>query len=109
MSAKEARNFCLTSFPRGIYPENIWGISIKVGIGPGELLPGLYEYRRMDGGDKRVEASNCDLILNYDPYGSSFSRVELPYGESFTFRFFTYHEDVFFFTSCRGRFYRIGD
>ena len=72
---------------------------VRIGYGEGELLPGLYEYRR--AGDNRVENENCSIALNI-------SSAKLPYGEPFTFRFFTYHETVTFY-GCSGALYRIGD
>ncbi len=114
LSAKEADRHCLTRFPLGVLPESrILGdvvpgarISIKVGNGPEELLPGTYQYVQQSG-DKRVEAEDCLLILNSVIAGNP---VDMPYGEPFTFTFLTYHEDVSFHGfKCSGHFYRIGD
>ena len=104
VSAAEGADFCLTSFPLGISPSFLSFI-ITVGYGGGELLPGLYEYRRP--GDNRVEGRDCRLTLNRGSGNST--RIELPYGESFTFQFFTYHEEVYFWGTCKGYLYRIGD
>ena len=113
---------CLTSFPRGVLynrDQYTWygsssRFGLRVGYGGGEsspgrggeLLPGLYEYKRM--GDKRVEGSNCIIAHNVNEDGQ-YGEVELPYGESFTFQFFTYHNRVLFSGSCAGTLYRIGD
>ena len=118
LSADEARLHCLTTFPIGIlypiYPGYIYlgNIqSIRVGYESGDLLPGAYEYRRE--GDKRVESESCAIILNYGSSESSI--VELPYGETFTFEFFSYHGRVRFDgysdgrSGCDGRLYRIGN
>ena len=124
LPAGRAHRVCLTAFPLGFLPENDTMVrrwpnnKAKVGDGPGQLLPGLYEYRRP--GDKRVEAKRCELILGYDDsgYNKHGEIVELSYGEPFTIRLFTYHEKVVasgFFADtegtgdCSGRLYRIGD
>ena len=79
-------------------------------------MPGLYEYRRP--GDNRVEGTGCSISTNHTssaPYGN---KIEMTYGEPFTFSFFTYHEEVVFEPGrayqdaspyCRGYLYRIGD
>ena len=113
LSMWEARSYCLTSFPLGILSEWYNGASYQrnyyIGYEEEFLLPGLYEYRRV--GDKRVEGRGCEIVLNL--YGDNQSRVELPYGEPFTFRFFEYHVRVEFDDygddECKGNFYRIGD
>ena len=113
LSMWEARSYCLTSFPLGILSEWYNGASYQrnyyIGYEEEFLLPGLYEYRR--AGDKRVEGRGCEIVLNL--YGDNQSRVELPYGEPFTFRFFEYHVRVEFDDygddECKGNFYRIGD
>ena len=104
LTAEQGRRLCLTSFPLGVLSENSW--IDDVGYESGDLLPGLYEYRRP--GDNRVEASGCEIGLNFGTDNES--RIELPYGESFTFRFYTYHGTVTFDSFwCNGNFYRIGD
>ncbi len=117
LPARWAHSLCLTSFPVGVlYPDFYQSPhedGVKVGYGEGELLPGLYEYRR--AGDNRVEKRGCEIILNYGSRDSN--QVELPYGEPFTIQFFVYHETVLFESSnsftdqgpCRGVLYRIGD
>ena len=108
LTAKDAGELCLTAFPKGFYPE-VDGAWVRVGYGPGELLPGTYEYRR-EGGDKRVEAQGCSLILNDVSLDWEGDRVEMPYGEPFTIRLFTYHGNIYFVSwLCEGKFYRIGD
>ena len=112
LSAREAGGLCLTSFPRGVLAEqgnySYYSSSprygLTVGYGEGNLLPGLYEYRR--AGDDRVEAY-CAIYLN--TYSDNSSSVELPYGETFTFQFYEYHERISFSGSCNGALYRIGD
>ena len=108
LSAKRAAGLCLTNFPTGIlYEMNLNDRTRSIGDGPGELLPGLYEYRRQ--GDKRVEGDSCELVFNR--YSSDQLNVEMPYGESFTFQFYEYHGavDPSFGYGCYGFFYRIGD
>ena len=108
ISAEQGDRLCLTSFPRGISPSFLSYNVIKIGYGEGNLLPGLYEYRRP--GDNRVDGKGCSITLNYEERNES--EVPLPYGELFTFRFFTYHERVKFNWSspnCHGTLYRIGD
>ena len=114
LSAEQGNEFCLTSFPRGISPgfqSQGRGNEIKIGYGLGELLPGLYEYRRP--GDNRVENKSCTVTLNYESSQRG-DVINLPYGELFTFRFFTYHETVkfrsrYYNSRCGGYLYRIGD
>ena len=113
LSSRVAGDHCLTEFPIGIYPEpGGIGDPIKVGDGPGELLPGTYEYRR-EGGDKRVEAHGCAILLNYKPFSrQTFDEdgIKMPYGETYTIEIFTYHEAIFYDAyPCQGSFYRIGD
>ena len=104
ISAAEGANFCLTSFPKGISPSFL-SMVVTIGYGANDLLPGLYEYRRP--GDNRVERGDCQFVLNRGTNDSR--RVYLPYGELFTFSFFTYHEEVYFIGRCDGNLYRIGD
>ena len=115
LSAEEGNRFCLNSFPSGVSPSFVFN-TIRIGHGEGELLPGLYEYRRP--GDNRVEGTGCSISTNHTssaPYGN---KIEMTYGEPFTFSFFTYHEEVVFEPGrayqdaspyCRGYLYRIGD
>lgn len=110
LTAKEAEGLCLTAFPKGIYPDpgrlGGWG---KVGYGPGELLPGTYEYRQ-DSGDKRVEGGDCALLLNNSVSSFDGDEVEMSYGEPFMIKLFTYHGNIYFaYGWCIGNFYRIGD
>lgn len=108
LSAEQGARFCLTSFPKGVlYVGEYYGRNIhKIGYEPGELLPGLYEYRRP--GDNRVEGTRCVIVLNRD--GPNRKEIKLLYGEPFTFSFFTYHERIDSFgPGCRGALYRIGD
>ena len=107
LSAKQAAGLCLTNFPTGVlYEMHLNDRTRSIGDGPGELLPGLYEYRRQ--GDKRVEGNSCELVFNR--YSSDRLDVEMTYREPFTFQFYEYHgeveTDIGF---CRGFMYRIGD
>ena len=105
LSAKNAHSLCLTAFPLGILENNDIA---SVGHGPGQLLPGTYEYRRE--GDKRVPG-RCEIILNWNEDNQH--SVKLPYGEPFTFRFYQYHGkveyDAVWMDDCDDALYRIGD
>lgn len=70
-------------------------------------MPGTYEYRGREGVDKRVKGMCTPLIINRF---ADKMHIELPHGEPFTYRFFTYHGIVNFFAGggC-GALYRIGD
>ena len=72
-------------------------------------MPGLYEYRRP--GDDRVEYDACRITLNYGEDNAS--EIPLPYGQTFTINFYTYHGQLLFYDNsypgCGGRLYRIGD
>ena len=110
LSAEQGARFCLTAFPRGVlydlfHPSEPTA-GVRVGYGEEELLPGLYEYRRQ--GDNRVERDDCSITLNYERYGPDGDEITLPYGELFTFRFFTYHGMVKTWAWCDGNLYRIG-
>ena len=103
LSAKEAHSLCLTAaFPLGILEK---GDISSVGDGPGQLLPGVYEYRRE--GDKRVPGG-CLLILNW--HEDKKQTVKMPYGKPFTFRFYQYHGKVYLYGyNSDDNLYRIGD
>ena len=79
LSAEQGRVLCLTSFPTGILSEYYNGAAYlriyNVGYESGDLLPGLYEYRRP--GDNRVEARGCEIILNYSTEKREPDRVAL--------------------------------
>ena len=111
LPARRARSLCLTEFPSGILPSEVsYSFGWHIGDGPGELLPGLYEYRRE--GDKRVEGEKCRLTLASKILGASDDDlVSMPYGEPFTFHFYSYHERVvpYFGFECEGALYRVGD
>ncbi len=116
LSAREAGGLCFTSFPRGVLAEmdyySSYGSSprygVLVGYEEGNLLPGLYEYRR--SGDNRVEKRGCGVTVNYNWSLSTYGeQAEFTYGETATFRFFVYHEVVIFSGRCTGTLYRIGD
>ena len=108
LSAKEASSSCLTKFPYGILDDRFYTFHIRVGDGPGQLLPGTYEHRRE--GDKRT-SGNCRITLN--KYEDNEQTVKMPYGELFTFRFYQYHEklDINDVSGhiCDGALYRIGN
>ena len=116
LSIDDALTYCFTGFPLGV----LYGVSyspgpIKIGDQYRELLPGTYEYRLE--GDYRVDAL-CTIELDtggHNGYQGDHS-IELPFGETFTFQFYTYHNWVYFeYTHnsrggiCRGHLYRIGD
>ena len=110
LTAEQGRQLCLTAFPTGIlwkgpYWEEVSGRA--VGEELGQLLPGLYEYRR--AGDNRVEYGGCLLVLNVGE--DNRNTVAMTYGEPFTFQFFKYHNRVYLPAShnCNGALYRIGD
>ena len=120
LSANMAQSYgCLTTFPVGVigmgpgYPNNKLFVifNIEVGSGGGQLLPGACEYRQT-GGTKRVTVP-CTLSLNLG--SNSQTTIQPPIGESFTFRFFEYHERVEFNCASTGSgtdhsaLYRIGD
>ena len=120
LSADEAKGLCITTFPRGYlgytghrsvnvsYEGLVWAPETN-------LMPGLYEYR-LPGGN-RVD-SGCALIVNVGEDNES--KIEMTYGEPFTFQFHTYHGKVrlvgmnpYVYESspnhCNGALYRIGD
>ena len=110
LTASQGRQLCLTEFPTGVlwkgpYWEEVSGRT--VGEEPGQLLPGLYEYRRT--GDDRVEHNACSLVLNVGE--DNRSTIAMTYGEPFTFQFFKYHNHVYLPAShiCDGALYRVGD
>ena len=124
LPASIARSYCLTEFPLGILKDYYISIdstshsaygevpsshfNVVIGEGAYQLLPGTYEYRRQV--DNRVEGHDCEITLNGSTRDQS--RVELPYGELFTYTFYTYHGRVDFDNnswSCNGHLYRIGD
>lgn len=114
LTAEAAHWLCLTSFPLGILSArdaySNWNV-LNLGYEDGELLPGLYEYRRP--GDNRVEREECSIVLNQGEDNES--TVQMTYGEPFTFRFYEYHGRVGFdqpsalFSCYSGVLYRIGD
>ena len=109
ISAEDGHRYCLTSFPRGVLYNSFREAydGVQIGYGEDELLPGLYEYRRL--GDNRVERDDCKITLNYERFGPDGDEITLPYGELFTFRFFTYHGRIDPWDWCGGNLYRIGD
>ena len=103
LSATLAFDHCATDFPTGI----LWkGSGAVVGDGQYELLPGTYEYRHREyEGDNRVKGHDC--LLRLQRGGDNEQFVEMPYGEPFTFQFFTYHGRVYYggryyLTDCGG-------
>ena len=106
LSAEQGASLCLIAFPRGFLAIGNYN-SRQIGDGDGELLPGLYEYRRE--GDNRVEGRRCSIILNYRQDNET--EVRMTYGEPFTFQFYTYHERVVFKEGggCQGALYRTED
>ena len=100
LPAIEAHDLCVISFPTGILVGNY---PRTVGEGSGQLLPGLYEYRK--GVEKRVvREGGCVLTLN-DGEPDKEQAVRVPYGKPFTFQFHVYHGRVDHY--C-GRLYRTG-
>ena len=113
LPARLAHGYCIHNFPTGILHHIDYtkdkGVSADkvVGDGPGQLLPGTYEYRRQ--GDRRVKGSNCSLRHNLD---TSTISLKMPEGEPFTFQFFQYHGQVrlsYHGCSSDSALYRIGD
>ncbi len=89
----EAIKHCFIGFPTGILEV---GTSAVVGHGKDQLLPGTYEYRLMSyEGDNRVKYDDCVLRLNRGEENEQ--SVAMPYGEPFTFQFFSYHGKVGFY------------
>ena len=108
LSHGQARSLCLTKFPTGIFPD-VFGRWHKVGTEPGEVLPGVYEYRQRSG-DNRVDEEDCALILNEDDRDWTGDRIAMTYGEPFTIELFTYLGHIYFVHGlCYGKFYRVGD
>ena len=111
LSAELAGNICIVGFPNGVLNptlfllDNIGNRYTEVGYERGQLLPGLYEYRRE--GDNRVEGEHCYLVVNVGETNQSI--VKLTYGILFTFQIYDYHNRVIFQISCSGSLYRIGD
>ena len=109
LSADQAKGICITDgFPRGVlYEQHLHDFEVSIGYGPGDLLPGLYEYRRR--GDKRVERESCRLIFN--KYARDQQSVEMPFGEPFIFQIREGHGLVRTRISglCDGYLYRIRD
>lgn len=101
LSAEEALRHCVKDFPYGMLDNQD-----EVGDGKGQLLPGLYEFRTYprEGSLPRVPHNSCHLYLNM--HDDNRYEIDLPTGEPFTFRFFTYHGSVY--VDC-GYMYRIGD
>ena len=91
LSAQLAAGFCIIDFPSGVlHSQYIYG-DYGVGYKSGQIVPGTYEYRSMDG-SKRVNSSECYLYLNR--HEDNQNKIDLPYGEPFTFEFFQYHGRV---------------
>ena len=120
-SAAQGHKYCITGFPRGV----MWASGVtnyggtyagaNVGHGPGHYLPGTYQYR-WEGGN-RVDGEKCLILLNYQDQEKR-SEVALPYGEPFSFTFYTYHAAVVLYDDrgsypeeyqCKGALYRVGD
>ena len=80
LTSEDGGEYCLTSFPVGVLTFSYPGNTRIVGEKGGQLVPGLYEYRRE--GDNRVEGRRCTIILNSD--SDNASSVEMVYGETFT-------------------------
>ena len=110
LSAKDANSHCILAFPLGILPMSRLHPT-GVGYGNGQLLPGTYEYRGPEGVNKRVKGPWCRLFLN-DTSSSDRQEIDMPYGQPFIFRLFTYHSPIRFarWIDCEdGNFHRIGD
>ena len=92
---------CATEFPIGIL-----FMMNHVGMGVYELMPGTYQYRTYQGGN-RVAEKDCVLLLN--AHQESRSTVSLPYGQLFEFKLFPHHGMVEMSQHCGGYLYRIGN
>ena len=117
LPADLAVDHCITDFPAGVLVSRTGRHDGRlVGDGANQLLPGSYEYRYQGHeGDTRVKGHACGLVINRGDGNEQF--VDVPYGEPFTFRFFTYHGIVNLYSrvnesdaNCwNSGLYRIGD
>ncbi len=112
LSAKQAHSICIISFPLGRLVSDPVRSAPTVGAEESQLLPGVYEYRARDGGN-RVTDRQCYLTLNMD--SDDKSTVSLIYGQPFQFTLLSYHNavrlaerDGNWLSSCGGDLYRIG-
>ena len=103
LPAKQAHEFCVIAFPEGRLYSHVLSTP-HIGTGARQLLPGTYQYREKEGGD-RVNRTNCFLELNRQT--DKDTRLYLTYGEPFQFTFHTYHGRVSL--ACSGHLYRVGD
>ena len=103
LSAVNAYEICYLQFPISGLGRNS---SAKIGDGPGQLLPGTYEYRGFDG-DKRVKSTFRAYLYTNRGEGNT-TQIELRQGEEFTFQFFRYH-GVVHLDGGNGNLHRIGD
>ena len=114
LSAEQAHNMCIISFPLGLLVSDpSHGAPTVIGTEERQLLPGVYEYRTENGGN-RVTDRQCYLILNWD--SDDESRVPLIYGQPFQFTLLSYHNAVELYeigdgwrSTCGGDLYRIAD
>ena len=108
---------CITDFPAGVLISRTSRDDGRVvGDRANQLLPGTYEYRYQGyEGDNRVVGHACGLVINRGEDNEQF--VDVPYGELFTFQFFTYHGIVNLYSrsnesdaNCwNSALYRVGD
>ena len=112
LSAQQGHQLCIEDrgkYSSNAFPSGIWLFSSQEtgnGLdqyGKSQLLPGLYEYRRLTG-DNRVPA-RCSITTNIGEENQI--ELDLPQGELFVFRLFEHHGLVNLW--CNGSLYRIGD
>ncbi len=105
LTAEQGDSFCIIAFPLGAFRFG-YGDTIRVGTGEEQLLPGLYKYYDNNGGERVSERDSCDIRVNLGTDDDT--RITLPYGEPFEFRFHAYHGTVWVWCSASNGLYRIG-
>ena len=80
-------------------------MSSPVGMGIYEIMPGTYQYKTYQGGN-RVAEKDCVLLLN--AHQESRSTVSLTYGQPFEFNISPHHSVVELSQHCGGYLYRTG-
>ena len=109
LPTRTAYNLCSLVLPVGIVDD----VGRAVGMGPDEIMPGLYEYRTFGrrygvaGDDIRVAEKDC--VMDLYPPGGTLVEIPLPYGQQFQFRFVPGQRGVSLEYRCGGRLHRIGD